>query len=451
MAAEYVAAVTRLQIGDWLRGDEPWPRSRDLGRPASAATKQHMIAAVRTCFRDLQEWDMVPRRFDPRVALATPRSVLSQIKRDPRVIADDVWAKLLWAGLNLCEEDLPRRGAGNAKPWYPLEMVRAAAVVWLFAGLRGNEIRRLPVGCVRWQRESAISLRRECNLRNVTSGTEAICWLDVPVNKTGDAFTKPVDGIVGKAVEAWEAVRPEQPAVIDRKTAEAVHYLFSYGGRRFGVEYLNHRLVPLLCRKAGVPEEDARGRITSHRARSTITTHLYNADEPMSLFELQEWLGHRSPEATQYYAKITPTRLAKSYSDAGYFRRNVRTIEVLLDGEAIRNGEAANGEPWKFYDLGHGYCSYDFYSHCPHRMACARCSFYVPKSSTKAQILEGKVNLSRMREELPLSDEEIAAVEEGLELHEKLLESLADKPTPAGPTPRQLLQLDPRPRRKTKP
>ena len=37
----------------------------------------------------------------PARALATPRSVRALIGPDPRVIADDVWAKLLWAGLNL--------------------------------------------------------------------------------------------------------------------------------------------------------------------------------------------------------------------------------------------------------------------------------------------------------------------------------------------------------------
>jgi integrase len=45
---------------------------------------------------------------------------------------------------------------------------------------------------------------------------------------------------------------------------------------------------------------DVRGNITSHRARSTTATQLYNAKEPMTLFELQAWLGHRSPNTTQH-------------------------------------------------------------------------------------------------------------------------------------------------------
>jgi len=46
------------------------------------------------------------------------------------------------------------------------------------------------------------------------------------------------------------------------------------------------RVIPLLCRKAGVAMADARGRITSHRARATIGSQLYNAKGPMTLFEL---------------------------------------------------------------------------------------------------------------------------------------------------------------------
>jgi hypothetical protein len=57
----------------------------------------------------------------------------------------------------------------------------------------------------------------------------------------------------------------------------------------------------------------------------------------MSLFELQKWLGHRSPETTKHYAKITPTKLAKSYADAGYFER-----KHPAGGSLDRPGYSAN-------------------------------------------------------------------------------------------------------------
>jgi hypothetical protein len=304
--------------------------------------------------------------------------------------------------------------------------VRALAATWLFTGLRSDEIVRLRVGCIRWHTPS--------------DGTpDPVCLLDVPAHKTGRPFTKPVDPLVGRAIDAWERVRPPQPPLLDPRTAERVALLFCLRAKRVARDYINHALIPALCRKAGVPRADTRGRITSHRARSTIASQLYNAKEPMTLFELQAWLGHRSPQSTQHYTQITPTRLAQAYADAGYFGRNLRTIDVLIDREAIQTGVTATGTPWQYFDLGHGYCTYSFFEQCPHRMACARCDFYVPKASTRAQLLEAKASLQHMRMAIPLTEVEQAAVDEGAQAVERLLTRLADVPTPAGPTPRQLL------------
>ena len=62
----------------------------------------------------------------------------------------------------------------------------------------------------------------------------------------------------------------------------------------------------------------------------------------------------------------------------------------------------------------------------------------MPKSSSKSLLFEGKRNLLRLRQEIPLSDEELAAVDDGVAATEKLLESLIDLPTPSGKSPREL-------------
>ena len=53
-------------------------------------------------------------------------------------------------------------------------------------------------------------------------------------------------------------------------------------------------------------------------------------------------------------------------------------------------------------------------------------------------MLEGKSNLMKLRQGIPLTEKERAAVDDGVEALEKLLKQLADVPTPACPTPRQL-------------
>ncbi|MCM2518094.1 hypothetical protein NC658_33510 [Streptomyces griseoincarnatus] len=98
----------------------------------------------------------------------------------------------------------------------------------------------------------------------------------------------------------------------------------------------------------------------------------------------------------------------------------------------------APGEPWQYYDLGHGWCTYSFLEQCQHRMACARCDFYTPKDSSKAQLLEAKENLQHMLVSIPLTEDERAAVDDGQTAIDALLARLTDIPTPSGPTPRDL-------------
>ncbi|MFJ7280532.1 tyrosine-type recombinase/integrase [Kitasatospora sp. NPDC098663] len=431
--ATWVAAVDRMNVGDYLQ--RTIGLKDRLGKPLEAPTKAAHLTAVRTFFRDLQEWEWIPRRFDPQRTLGTPRSISALLGPDPRVIADEIWAKLMWAGLNLQDSDLPQTQAGN---FYPLELVRAVTLTWLFSGQRSDEISRLRVGCIRWQHDGGAipGHSKQVLVR------DAVCLLDVPTHKTGTAFTKPVDPILGQALDAWQALRPGQPTFTDRRTGEMVDLLFAVRARKVSSAYINNTVIPMLCRKAGVPAADVRGNITSHRARSTIASQLYNAKEPRTLFELQAWLGHRSPQSTQFYAKISPTTLTRAYDDAGYFSRNMRTVEVLVDRDAVASGAAAAaaaaGEPWQHYDLGHGYCTYTFFEQCPHRMACARCDFYTPKDSAKAQLLEAKANLQKMHAAIPLTEDEQAAVEDGQAALDRLLQRLADVPTPAAPTPRQI-------------
>ena len=107
------------------------------------------------------------------------------------------------------------------------------------------------------------------------------------------------------------------------------------------------------------------------------------------------------------------------------------------EASPIRRRAVGKGQCWHLAG-GLPYCTYTFFEQCPHRLAAARCDFFLPKASSRAQLREAQVNLQRMRLEIPLTESERAAVEEGAAAVEQLIERLADTPTPAGPTLRQL-------------
>lgn len=419
-AAEFTAVVSRMRVGEWSVQRH---FSTD-GQALSPRSQITYIEGIRTFFTDCQSWGWLPINFDPARAFKIPRWTISQAQPNPRTIREDIWGKLLIAGLSLSESDLPtiRSVRGHEAVYvYPLALVRAICLVWLFCGLRRDEIIRLRTNCIRWQIDGDVP-----DL-SATSDSPSICLLDVPVNKTGQSFRKPVDSIVGEAIEIWCKIRPNLAPMLDRKTNERVHFLFAYKGKRVGRDYINNQLIPMLCCKANLPLEDARGRITSHRARSTIASQLANAPEPMSLAELQQWLGHQDPDTTRYYVRITPVRQAKAYHDADYLKRNLRLIDVLIDIDAVRKNDP--NSPWRFYHLGHGYCTYDFFDQCQHRMACARCQFYIAKSSTKGHWLEANQHLKRMSQTLVLTEAEQAAVDEGIEAADRLFSLLSQTST----------------------
>jgi integrase len=238
LAADFVAAVDRMHKGQYALNK----RHYDADTPLSANGKKNILASIKVLFQDIQEWEWIKRRFDPTRSFKVPSHIIAASKTPPRVLSEDVWAKLIWAGLNLTEADIEpynlTRDSLTPVHIYPVEMLQAQVTIWLFAGLRSNEIRRLRVGCVRWQHAIG-ALSKQDNLQEV-------CLLEVPAHKTGPAFTKPVDGLVGKAIQQWESIRPELPPMPDRKTGERVHYLFAYRARRMGRDYINKVLIPIL-------------------------------------------------------------------------------------------------------------------------------------------------------------------------------------------------------------
>lgn len=415
----YTAMVCEMRVGDWTAVNY----RKDVGKPLSPSAIQDHLTAASNFFGDCQEWGWIDRRFDPRLCFRLPHRIRQLDPVQPRAIDDDIWAKLLYAGLHLELEDLYANPdivtSGRNAPYYPIEMIRTLSIVWLFAALRRSEIRRLRLNCIHWQ-------------------GDRVCLLQVPPGKSGRGRTIAVDGIVGQSISHWQQMRPDAAQTYDATTGSEEDFLFTYQHRTLGTKYINRTLIPALCRKMNLPLSDSLGKITSHRARSTIATQLANAEEAMSFLQLKDWLGHQDANATRRYIELRPTRLMKAYTDAGYFERNLRQIQVLIDRDRIESQGASTDEPWKYYDLAHGYCTYDFFQNCRHLLACARCSHYRPKASSEAQMLEAKENLLRLKTSVPLTDEMQQAVDSGVHAVQALIERLHDVPTPSGQTPREL-------------
>lgn len=417
VALEYVRHVEQKCVGDLLIAPRLMPRS---GEPTAPNTKRGLLSAIRVFFRQLQEWDWIERRFSPDRAFRTPRQVTRAAHYNPRPIDDGHWLKLRTAALSLQKEDLPLADGRWRTYQYPVELARAVAVAWVFSGCRSNEIERLEVGCT--------------YVEHVPEQTDPVTgevlpafdqhMLRVPVSKTCGEFVKPIEEPMAQTVAAWERIRPPQRKLLDRTTGRLTDQLFCYRSQRIGRGFLNRVIIPVLLRKAGLPSEDTRGAITSHRARATMATKLYNPSSGMTPLEVMRWMGHTSLDSGQYYIALTPTRLMTAFHKNAKLTESLRTVSVLVD----RHPEP--GQPIFRYDLGHGWCTNDAYAMCAHRMACARCIFYEPVETFADALVRQSDRYIRMLQELNLTEDERAATTGDVEAVSHLLARLADEPTP---------------------
>lgn len=79
--AAWVAAVNNLRVGDYVQ--QLAAHEKRAGQQVAPHTKAGYLTATRVFFRDLQEWEWIPRRFDPMRALSTPRTIHAMLGPDP--------------------------------------------------------------------------------------------------------------------------------------------------------------------------------------------------------------------------------------------------------------------------------------------------------------------------------------------------------------------------------
>ena len=143
----------------------------------------------------------------------------------------------------------------------------------------------------------------------------------------------------------------------------------------------------------------------------------------MTLFELQAWLGHRT-EHHQHYAKITPNTLSRP-TPRPATSRNVRTIEVLVDRDAVTSGAPPPANPGSTTTSATAGAPTASSNNARTGWLAPVAISTPPKGSTKAQLLEARTTSQRMRATIPLTDEERNAVDDGHAALDALLNRLA--------------------------
>ncbi|HEY6409401.1 MAG TPA: hypothetical protein VIY29_18230, partial [Ktedonobacteraceae bacterium] len=239
---------------------------------------------------------------------------------------------------------------------------------------------------------------------------EQLWYLRVPTNKYRGEFWSPIPQYTAEAILAWKALRPKnQPLVQDRKTRQPTAYLFQYREKLIGSEFLNDSLIPLLCKAAGLVDEqgnpyrDALGPITSHRARAS--TAYYLKAMGMTPYDIGKLLGHTNPNRTlPWYLKENLHQLGRMYRKANPLDR---TVHALLDTQA-----AGRGEPCVFYYLSDSpdgrprLCGNPNFRLCYHQLQCAECEAYI--ETELAEVIEQRPGMLHIAVPIPLPDQLIA-------------------------------------------
>jgi integrase len=420
---EELALHFRSDLCSWTNGQyggsEGQRRLRTkgtLGQPLQATGLVHYLVAMKHYFSALIRQphsirDEPARRirldFSPQEIFTAPNHIKKALDAaSPRDIDLHVWAKLTIAAATLAQSDLP----ANTK--YSLTFYRALALVWVTSARRPNEIARLRLDCLREDWDPEMLNEDGMPVEKVIDGKEhpepdqdvrenklpKIYYLQIPAGKSRGSFWIWIPDYVAEAINAWKRERPsQQRKLLDRKDREEVDFLFCYRERHTGIPFINNSVIPVLCKRAGVSIEDAKGKITGHRGRSTRLTLLQR--NGVSLDDLAEYAGHANTRTIRRYVRHNPLQLHRTIQAADDVSR---IIEGVIDMQA-----AAQGKPALCWFIGYDadgapmYCGNPLYITCPHRLNCERCGMFI--GGEKARLLHEGENTLPITSEVPMT------------------------------------------------
>lgn len=437
LAQDYVIWLCHAERGELVSVDAHLSEQTSRAHtPLQASSLDTRIRTLRRFFKALQRrpyqiGEQPPHRlvlsWDPDEVLTTPENIRRQLAPNPRNIDPSWWQKLTWAAATLSVKDLSSNRTGQ----FPLAYYRAVGLLWVTGARRADEIRRLKVGCV--SREWAPEMRDEEG--NQVEPEENLSYLRIPVNKYQGEFWSPIPSYTADAIEVWERLRPKlQQSRVDRKDHKLTDYLFMTRNHLMGEDFLNRSVIPLLCQVAGlvdennIPLRDAVGKITSHRARSTLATWLRS--NGLSLTFIAKLLGHTDLKTLPWYLREDKHQFARAIRKHNPLDRLVMAI---LDTNALKQG---SGEPAVFYYLGSGsdgrphLCASPDYQTCIHQMRCTECEMHV--DAEQAEIIARRPGVLTIEVHIPTPPLVAGLLDQEEELGVEIMRHL---PAPEVPSP----------------
>ena len=409
-----------------------------LGTRFGYETISQFLAAMRRFFRDLHAKAhavgaaparRLPRLFEPREALATPEHVQKALAgSEPRDIALVIWQRLAIQAARLTPDDL------GPTPYWPFAAVQAMALLWVSTARRPNELLRLRADCVRaeWEPE----MRGEDG-ETLPPGAEVVGeeqatnvhYLHIPSSKYGGPGWIWIPKYTADAIARWQAERGQaRAALFDHKDRAFTTLLFTQRGKRMGALFLNRRLIPLLCAKAGVSPRDAMGAYTAHRGRSARISMLHACG--LELDDLARYAIHKDTNTIKKYARRHPIHLHRKVAQADTLST---VIEGLFDPDAAMRGRPA--VRWFLgYDAGGApqFCGLPAHHTCPHRMDCSHCGLFI--GGDQAKLVHDDPALLRVTAEIPMLDAQRLLNDGQLAAAERALATLREVAPPVPPT-----------------
>jgi hypothetical protein len=308
------------------------------------------------------------------------------------------------------------------------------ALLWVSTARRPNELLRLRVDCVR--REWEPDMRDDAG-EPLPPGAEAVGeaqgtkvhYLHIPSSKYGGPGWIWLPRYTADAIARWQAERGAGRAPLyDAKDRAFAELLFSHRGKRMGATFLNRRLIPLLCAKAGVTPRDAEGAYTAHRGRSARISMLHACG--LELDDPAAYAIHKDTRTIRKYARRHPIHLHRRVARADTLST---VIEGLYDPDAARRGAPA--VRWFLgYDADGApqFCALPAHHTCPHRLDCVRCGLFV--GGDRARLVHDDPALLTVTAEVPMTEAQRLLTEGQHAAVERALAALREVPPPAPPS-----------------